>query len=143
MTCRCRTKEEHAQRYAESLQHSAQQAAQANAARIRELDSRTPDPDEFTVEDVEQVGRNLVLKVRYPGCAGCDYDRCKVMVYVGVELKTVLRWRRIDPHFKAPAGPARTPDQLRSAPSPVARFPASSEGWADAIEYAKQKGGAR
>jgi hypothetical protein len=141
VTCRCRTKEEHAQRAVDAANQSARYAEQQAALRIKELEARTPNIDEYTVEDVEQVGRHLVLKVRYPGCAGCDFDRCKVMVYLGVDLKSVVRWRRIDPHFKAPTGPARTTQELRSAPSPAARFPASSEGWADAIEYARRKGG--
>jgi len=143
MTCRCQSPAEHAQRAVDNASYAARQREQVVERRIAELDARTPNPDQFTVEDVEQVGCNLVLRVRYPGCAGCDFDRCKVMVYLGVELKKVIRWRRIDPHFKGPPGPARTLQELREAPSPAARFPASAEGWADALEYAKRKDGVR
>jgi hypothetical protein len=137
MTCRCRSPQEHAQRAADNLTYSAAAAKREYSTRLRELERRTPNPDAFTVEDVEQVGRHLVLKVRYPGCEGCDFDRCKVMVYLKAEVKDVLRWRRIDPHFKAPLS---TPHAvIREAPSPAARFPASADGWADALEYAKRK----
>jgi hypothetical protein len=150
MTCHCQSKEEHAHRAVDNANYTARQRDQANAARIRELQERSPDPDEFTIEDLEQVGHNLVLKVRYPGCARCDFDRCKVMVYIGIDLKAVVRWRRIDPHFRAPQLVASLPGRVSitaqpacEAPSPVARFPASAEGWADALDYAKRKDGAR
>ena len=140
MTCRCQTKEEHAQRAVAAATYTAQQVTQQrdkeNAVRIRELSARSPNPDEYTVEEVEQVGSHLVIKVRYPGCEKCDFDRCKIMVYLRVPVKDAMKWRRIDPHFRAvKAGTA-----LRhEAPSPVARFPGSSEGWSDALEYARRK----
>lgn len=44
-------------------------------------------------------------------------------------------WKEIDPHF-AIEGTKRTKQQ---APAPIARFPPSNSGWADAITYAKSK----
>lgn len=140
MTCRCLTPQMHADRLLADAARSAQHREQVDAARIRELEGRTPNPDEFSVEDVEQVGHNLVIKVRYPGCARCDFDRCKVMVYLGAQLQDAILWRRIDPHFRAPLTTMQlTGKPLREAPSPAARFPASAEGWADALAYAKRK----
>ena len=43
-----------------------------------------------------------------------------------------LQWKHIDPHFRDP-GISVAYDE---APSPVARFPATNEGWEDAFSYA-------
>jgi len=144
MTCRCRTAEEHTACALDQAAQSARYREQADEARIRELQERSPNPDEYSVEDVEQVGLHLVMKVRYPGCARCDFERCKVMVFLGVDLKAVIRWRRIDPHFRSSVVQEHHPVPAgREAPSPAARFPASAAGWTDALEYARRKVGAR
>ena len=57
------------------------------------------------------------------------------MVFLNVSEADVLRWRKIDPHFRDPKA-SRTP---KEAPPPAARFPASKEGWADALVYANSK----
>jgi hypothetical protein len=145
MSCKCQTKEEHAQRAVEAATYTSQQDAQQrdkeNADRIQELRRRTPNPDEYTVEEVEQVGSHLVIKVRYPGCEKCDFDRCKVMVYLHVPIKDAMKWRRIDPHFIDPhfRAPKAGTVLRHEAPSPAARFPGSPEGWSDALEYAGRK----
>lgn len=97
----------------------------------------TPDKFKYSIVDSERIGAHLVLKVLYPNCKKCSYEGNKVLVYLNVAEKDVLRWKEIDPHFAAPPsiGSRRT-DQ---APSPAARFPASPEGWKDAIEYCKSK----
>ena len=46
-----------------------------------------------------------------------------------------MRWRKIDPHFTDP----KTTRPPTEAPGPSARFPASEEGWADALAYAHSK----
>lgn len=148
MTCRCRTPEEHARRAEEHARYSAQQnieyarkqAAEREAEakrRLAELAERSPNPDEFKIVDYEQVDKHLVLKVRYPSCKRCAYDQCKVMVFLDATMKKALAWARIDPHFR------EEKDAGLGAPSPVARFPASNEGWADAIAFARSKGGTR
>lgn len=143
MTCRCRTPQEHAQRAVEQAQYSAQATAerlrkqaaehevQANRL-VQELAERSPNPDDFKIVDYEQVDRHLVLKVQYPSCKRCEFDQCKVMVFLDRTLKSALRWKRIDPHFYEKKGAGEVP-------SPVARFPASAEGWSDAIAYARNK----
>lgn len=95
----------------------------------------TPDASAFEVVEAEQVGPHLVVKARYPNCARCSYEGVKVMVFLGCSALEALRWRRVDPHFREPGRP-RDP---REAPSPAARFPASPEGWADALGYARGK----
>jgi hypothetical protein len=98
------------------------------------VDSLTPDSKNYTVEEVEQVNNCVVMRVVYPNCAKCSYEGNKVMVFEGVTLKDVIKWKEIDPHFRET--PAGTP---LVAPSPVARFPASPEGWLDALTYAGSK----
>ena len=98
--------------------------------------STTPDASNFEIEDVEQVGRHIVLKAKYPNCAKCAYEGNKVMVFLDCNLKDVLKWRTIDPHFRSTTS-ARS---AKTAPSPAARFPGSAEGWKDAIDYASGKG---
>lgn len=147
MTCNCRGGyggHEHAQREAERARESAQasieyerkKAAERQSEadkRIQELAERSPNPDEFRIVDYEQVDRHLVIKVRYPSCKRCSYDQCKVMVFLDVTMKRALAWTRIDPHFR------EEKDAGLAAPSSVARFPASAEGWADAVAFARSK----
>jgi hypothetical protein len=147
MTCRCHggiNGPEHARRYAEQRALDAQRSAERDyrevleresqaLKRMAELSERSPNPDEFKIVDYEQIGDHLVLKVRYPSCARCSYDQCKVMVFLNVTLKQSLAWTRIDPHFRE----GKAPDL--ESPSPAARFPGSSDGWGDAIAYAQSK----
>ena len=97
-----------------------------------EPEPKTPDASNYSIEDFERVGTHLVLKVKYPNCAKCSYEGNKVMVFLNVTELQVLRWKKIDPQF----GGKRSD---REAPSPSARFPASPEGWVDALAYARGK----
>jgi hypothetical protein len=144
--CRCSSPHEHAQRAAsyaaESASASVERAkrdadaqVQAANARAAELAARSPNPDSFAIEDVEQVGEHLVMRVKYPNCAKCAYEGSKVIVFLDVTLKHAIKWRRIDPHFRDPRGNLA----MNEAPSPAARFPASKEGWSDALAYARGK----
>jgi hypothetical protein len=96
----------------------------------------TPDASSYEVVDFLRVGPHVVMKVLYPNCAKCSYEGHKVLVLLDVTEADVLGWRKIDPHFRDPKSVARN---RREAPSPVARFPASAEGWKDAQEYASRK----
>jgi hypothetical protein len=104
--------------------------------REEELLARTPNPEEFEVAEVEEVGPHLVMMVQYSSCPKCSFDAKKVMVFFGADLKQAIRWRRIDPHF---GDPAQETDDPKVAPPPRARFPADKVGWEDALEYARRK----
>jgi hypothetical protein len=149
MTCRCATKEEHAQRAVdqanysnrtaiESTRQDADKQIAAANKRAAELAARTPNPDDYVIERVQRLGPHLVLQVRYPSCKLCAYEGLKTLVILGVDEVAALRWRRIDPHFRL-----RTKDHAtahpKDAPSPSARFPGDAEGWADALAYANGK----
>lgn len=112
----------------------AERLQRENQVLTRKLESRTPDKEKFEIVDIERVGPHVVLKVLYPNCAKCSYEGNKVMVFLNVTEVDMVRWRVIDPHFRNPAVAIK-----REAPSPAARFPASKEGWADAIAYANGK----
>jgi hypothetical protein len=107
------------------------------AARAREAEARkgSPDANEYELIDTVRVGEHLVVKVRYPNCSKCAYEGVKVLVLLNVAEMAAIRWRRIDPHFRDPAIVLKP----HEAPSPAARFPASNEGWSDALTYARGK----
>ncbi len=95
----------------------------------------TPDAERFEVIEAEPIGPHLVLKVKYPSCKACAYEGEKVMVFLDADAAKALRWRRIDPHFDDP----KAVRPSRVAPPPAARFPASADGWNDALDYARKK----
>jgi hypothetical protein len=94
---------------------------------------KTPDAAAFNIKEVAEIGPHLVLKVEYPNCANCAFEGVKI-VFLNTRASTALLWREIDPHFRGAKNPIAS-----QAPSPAARFPASAEGWDDAIAYAKSK----
>lgn len=96
---------------------------------------KTPDASNYEVEDVLQVGGHIVLKVKYPNCSRCAYEGNKVMVFLNTKPIDVLKWKKIDPHFRDP----KSITSKKEAPSPAARFPASEEGWQDAVTFATGK----
>jgi hypothetical protein len=59
-----------------------------------------------------------------------------VMVFLNVSALSALKWKKIDPHFRANTGVNVV---ASNAPSPSARFPGSKEGWEDAVVYANRK----
>lgn len=99
----------------------------------------TPDAERFEVVQAEQIGSHLVLEVLYPSCEKCAYEGRKVLVYFDVSATDALRWRRIDPHFRASERFEGDAAAKREAPSPAARFPASEDGWNDATAYVRTR----
>lgn len=96
---------------------------------------KTPDSEKYTIEEIHREGDHLVVKAQYPNCAKCSYEGVKIMVFLNVSESDAIKWKKIDPHFGDPT----VKHLSTSAPSPAARFPASEEGWQDAIQYAKKK----
>lgn len=97
--------------------------------------ANTPDANNYEVVDAEPVGPHLVMRVRYPNCAKCAFEGEKVLVFFDTGIADALKWKTIDPHFRDPI--VTRPKTW--APSPAARFPASRDGWADAVSYAHGK----
>jgi hypothetical protein len=95
----------------------------------------TPDAAKYEVLDAQQIGRHLVMRVKYPNCFRCEFEGVKILVFGNVTAMDALKWKRIDPHFRNP-----NPRSLvAEAPSPWARFPGTDDGWADALAYAQGK----
>ena len=92
----------------------------------------TPDSQKFQIENVAVIGDHLILEVLYPNCSKCSYEGRKLLVYLDTGTIDALKWREIDPHFKAPEKGTRDP---KKAPSPTARFPASPDGWGHARAF--------
>lgn len=127
------------QRYSEeSAKAPLKKEIAALKQQLADLTTTTPDAANFEILDCEEVGTYVVLRVRYPICAKCSYEGVKVMVFGGCSLKNVLRWRRIDPHFRD-SGVV----QANEAPSPVARFPGGEDGWRDAVAWASSRRGGK
>jgi hypothetical protein len=95
--------------------------------------SSTIDNRDYEMVEVEAIGPHLVMRVRYPSCRDCAFEGDKVMVLLDCPVIEALKWRQIDPHFRLEASDAT------AAPPPAARFPATPNGWADAITYARGK----
>ncbi len=111
-------------------------ACSSNKSSYYESLARTPDSEKYQIQDVRRIGAHLVLKVLYPNCSSCSYEGNKVLVYLDATEIQVLRWKKIDPHFRDPKKSSKITTE---APGPDARFPASEVGWEDAIRYAQSK----
>ena len=83
-----------------------------------------PDPNNFKVMQVEEIGQFLIMKIVYPDCT--NYEGQKILVFKGVKIIDLLNQRLIDPHFF----------QDKKCASPIARFVPTIEGWNMAKRFA-------
>lgn len=139
MVCRCKTQEEHEARYIASMNMSAQQEKEYKQKKIdalkKQLDALTPDPTKWEMVDFVDNGNYLITKVKFDACEHAGYGGHKVLVFKAT-VKEAMLWRRMDPHFKeAPAQDFAK----NEAPVPIARFPASDEGWEDAKAFVNSR----
>lgn len=108
-------------------------------AKVTSLEQELKDVEiagtEYEVMQSAQIGEHLVLKVKYPSCSRCSFEGEKVIVFLRTTLLDAVRWKKIDPHFREQTGSTSHSE----APPPAARFPATDEGWADAINYVRAK----
>jgi hypothetical protein len=87
-----------------------------------------PNPKRFKILNVAPFGQYVACRVRYPDCT--TYGGEKILVYRLTDT-WLLYQKELDPHF------------LENDSSPIARFPATPEGWADALVYVETKIGLR
>lgn len=87
-------------------------------------DPRNPNPKNFRIRDLVEVGRYLVAKVEYPGCT--NFEGVKILVFRDVRAPQLRAMSELDPHFC----------QDSSHPHLVARFRPDAQGWADALAFA-------
>jgi hypothetical protein len=84
-----------------------------------------PNPHNFKIIKMEQIGHHVVAKINYPDCT--TYGGNKVAVYEGISDGGLYGQGTLDPHFV---------DDKRL--SPIARFPGDAKGWRRAIKFAKK-----
>ncbi len=139
MVCRCATAEIHEQRYMDSMNYTLKQREEYNQKKIdklqAELSALTPDSSKWELVDFLESGSYFIAKVKFQSCEHAGYGGHKVLVFKATTKEAIL-WRRMDPHFK----------EVKSdifnktvAPNPIARFPASSQGWEDAKVFVRYK----
>jgi hypothetical protein len=75
-----------------------------------------PDPSNFNIAKIEQVGAYVLVKINYPDCT--NFEGWKILLLRGSEHE-VRELRKIDPHFC---------DKC-DGPWLVARFEPTMEGW--------------
>jgi hypothetical protein len=125
--------------YVDPYAYKREQEAKIEAQRkLEERMSTTPDSEKFDVVDLVQVNKHLVIKLRYPNCSKCSYEGNKILVFLNKQERDVIFWKKVDPHFRNNTKVVYTKNE---APGPDARFPASEQGWNDAVAFAKMKVG--
>jgi len=85
-----------------------------------------PDPSNFKILRMEELGTVLVIEVIYPDCT--NYEGRKILLYDNVTLKQLVLQGTIDPHFS----------ENSDFHPPVARFEPTPRGWAMATWMANQ-----
>ena len=76
-----------------------------------------PDPSRYDILRSEQVGRFLLVMLRYHGCT--NYEGVKVSVYCDCTIEQLRAQKSIDPHFA----------ENKQYHSPIARFEPTERGW--------------
>lgn len=84
-----------------------------------------PDPDKWEIQDAVEVGKALVVKIKYPNCI--NFEGMKILVFKDMTLLKLFKQKKIDPHFFKDSKYA----------SPIARFIPTDEGWQMANSFAK------
>lgn len=142
MVCRCSSPAEHSAREREQEAYSYRQAEQSNKDKVsrleKELAALTPDPTKWELVDFLESGSYFIAKVKFQTCEHAGYGGHKVLVFKATTKEAIL-WRRMDPHFVEKQ--KNLPGAKNIAPVPLARFPASTEGWQDACAFVRVKNG--
>ena len=81
-----------------------------------------PDPINFEILELKQVGLNVVARIKYPDCT--NFEGIKICVYLGTNCNMIRSLKSIDPHFD------------NNSLSPFARFKPNNNGWEAAIIFA-------
>jgi hypothetical protein len=87
--------------------------------------AENPDPRNFTILEALEIGKLMVIKVKYPDAK--NFEGEKIMVYENVKAVDFMNTRELDPHFFDAPG----------IKSPIARFKPTKEGWEMAKTFAR------
>jgi len=88
-----------------------------------DLKNPNPDPQNYQIVRSLKINDFLILKVNYPDCT--TWEGNKILVYKGLDLKTLEQQKSLDPHFS----------NNSKKHSPVARFIPTDEGWNMAVFF--------
>lgn len=142
MVCRCTSSEMHAQRAVEQEMYSQRLAEQSHKDKVsrleKELAALTPDPTKWELVEFLENGNYFIAKVKFQTCEHAGYGGHKVLVFKATTKEAIL-WRHMNPHFVEKQ--KTIPGARNVAPVPIARFPASPEGWEDAKAFVRVKNG--
>lgn len=89
-----------------------------------------PNPLNFKILREEEVGRFLIVELRYPDCT--NFEGRKILVYEGMTLELLHRCQRIDPHFQEKPNISTFGCSLL-----IARFIPTKEGWSYAQSFCR------
>ncbi len=84
-----------------------------------------PNPSNFQILNHEEIGRFVVVLVKYPECL--NYEGDKILVFENVSFGVIQKLKSIDPHFCDSGNHS----------SPIARFVPTLKGWHYAIQFCK------
>lgn len=84
-----------------------------------------PDPSNWVLMKHKEIGRFLIVQIRYPACT--TYEGVKILVYEDVSISELLAQKKIDPHFS----------ENETYKSPIARFVPLAKGWEMAQKLCK------
>jgi nitroreductase len=93
---------------------------------VRPQPANNPDPREWQIIRHEQIGKILIVAIRYPNCT--NYEGLKFLVYKDTDIHRLRQQLLIDPHFS---------DNPKYC-SPLARFQPDAFGWNCAILFARE-----
>jgi len=92
---------------------------------VQRINSQMPQPFNYRIFGHWQFGKYLVVKIRYMNCT--NYEGTKILLFEGVTMDKLKKWKHIDPHFS---------DSMRYK-SPIARFVPTPHGIDMAVALAK------
>jgi hypothetical protein len=92
---------------------------------VRRKKNGNPNPRRFEIKLTEKHGPFLIVLIHYPDCR--NYEGWKLLLYVNVSKKELLKRTELDPHF------CDKPGHL----APVARFEPTERGRSYARSVAK------
>lgn len=136
MVCRCATPAEHSARQVAQALSNERQKSISDKEKIlkleRDLAALSPDATKWELVDFLESGSYFIAKVKFLTCEHAGYGGHKILVFKATTKEAIL-WRRMNPHFMEV--PKQQVQAKTEAPVPIARFPASPEGWEDAKAF--------
>jgi hypothetical protein len=107
-----------------STHDSSVDTSTCGCAEIRKAAAKQPDPRNFSVHQIKEIGDYVVASVKYANCT--NYEGRKILLYRALTWQNCRNMGVLDPHFSG-----------HPTLDPLARFEPTSAGWEMAIASAK------